>query len=417
MNPPRPRHAAGAQSQSRLRRATQGWLAAQALLLAACAGAGGGAGRSGELPAFYTPAPAELAGPPGSIIRHEALPGLVVPEGTAYRLLYRSTDPRDRPIAVSAVLVVPAAPAPAGGRPVVAWDHPTSGVVRRCAPSLSPDVPKTIQGLADLIARGYAVVATDYPGLGTPGPHPYLTGASEGRAVLDAVRAAHAFAPAQAGTRFVVWGHSQGGHASLFAAALAQDYAPELQLQGVAVAAPATRLRALLHTVPGTTMNASMVAMLLHSWSRVLGASLADMVPEADIPHVERLAATCIPPPWSGAEQPVLEPDPDLSFTILQDIAAIPPWGPFVTANTPGALPPAIPVFLAQGEADTTIAPALTAAYMSRLCAAGSWVRMVTLPGVDHRFIAREAAPLAARWIGDRFAGRPAPDDCPPPVR
>ncbi len=82
------------------------------------------------------------------------------------------------------------------------------------------------------MALDYVVVATDYPGLGTPGPHPYLIGESEGRAVLDSVRAARAIEKAHAGKRFVVWGHSQGGHAALFAGELARRYAPELSSSG-----------------------------------------------------------------------------------------------------------------------------------------------------------------------------------------
>ena len=92
---------------------------------------------------------------------------------------------RDEPIAVSGVVVVPAGPAPAGGRPVVAWAHPTTGVARHCAPSLVPEVLSWIPGLDAMLARGFVVAATDYPGLGTVGPHPYLIGRSEGRAVLE----------------------------------------------------------------------------------------------------------------------------------------------------------------------------------------------------------------------------------------
>jgi pimeloyl-ACP methyl ester carboxylesterase len=93
-----------------------------------------------------------------------------------------------------------------------------------------------------MLARGYVVVATDYPGLGTPGIHPYLIGKSEGRAVLDSVRAARDLPDAAASNRFAVWGHSQGGHASLYTGELAASYAPDLKLVGVAAAAPATYL-------------------------------------------------------------------------------------------------------------------------------------------------------------------------------
>jgi Secretory lipase len=168
---------------------------------------------------FYIATDQELAGAPGTIIRTQPMRG--APGGAAaYRVLYRSIGLHDEPIAVSGVVVIPAGPAPAGGRPIVAWAHPTTGVVPRCAPSRAEVVFKQMQGLHDMVERGYVVAATDYPGLGTPGPHPYLVGVSEGRAVLDAVRAARDLPGAGAGHRFAVWGHSQGGHAVLYSGIL-----------------------------------------------------------------------------------------------------------------------------------------------------------------------------------------------------
>jgi hypothetical protein len=141
------------------------------------------------VPAFYQASEQALPGRPGTIIRQE--PMLGAPLGaTAYRVLYRSTGLKGEPIAVSGVVIVPPGPAPAGGRPIVAWAHPTTGIVPHCAPSLAIFGFQQIQGLRDMIRRGYIVAATDYPGLGTPGPHPYLVGISEGRAVLDSLRAA-----------------------------------------------------------------------------------------------------------------------------------------------------------------------------------------------------------------------------------
>ena len=166
--------------------------------------------------------------------------------GDAFRILYRSTGLNGEPIAVSGAIFIPPGAAPQGGRNVIAWAHPTSGVVEACAPSLMPDVAGMIWGLADMLAQGYVVVATDYPGLGVPGQiHPYLIGVSEGRAVLDSVRAARALPRTGASNRFAVWGHSQGGHASLYTGELAASYAPELKLVGVAAAAPATYLAEL----------------------------------------------------------------------------------------------------------------------------------------------------------------------------
>jgi pimeloyl-ACP methyl ester carboxylesterase len=185
---------------------------------------------------------------------------------SAYRILYRSTGLNGEPVAVSGVAIVPADDA-ASDRPIVAWAHPTTGVVPRCAPSLGMLVFQTMQGLREMVARGYVVVATDYPGLGTKGPHPYLVGVSEGRAVLDSVRAARLLPNNQAGKRFTVWGHSQGGQAALYAGILAADYAPELDLRGVAAAAPATDLETLLRDDLATAGGRNVTAMTLWSSS------------------------------------------------------------------------------------------------------------------------------------------------------
>ena len=75
--------------------------------------------------------------------------------------------------------------------------------------------------------QGYIVAATDYQGLGGPGPHPYLVGPSAAHSVLDVVRAATEVTKASANTRFAVWGGWQRGHATLWTAQLAASYAPK----------------------------------------------------------------------------------------------------------------------------------------------------------------------------------------------
>ena len=202
-------------------------------------------GAGGAAHALYDVSPAEVPGKPGSIIRIWPLegggPGMGG-MGDAFRILYRSTDPSGRPIPVSGAIYIPNGPAPAGGRNIIAWAHPTSGVMPPCAPSLMPDVGGMMWNLPNMITQGYIVVATDYPGLGTDGIHPYLIGESEARSVLDSVRAARDMPNTGASNRFAVWGHSQGGHAALYTGEVAARYAPELKLVGVAAAAPATYL-------------------------------------------------------------------------------------------------------------------------------------------------------------------------------
>src|SRR5580692_10197882 len=155
---------------------------------------------------FYRAPASAIVGPPGTLVRQEVIDG--APLGaTAYRVLYRSIGLDNKPILVSGVVIVPPGDPPPGGRPIVAWAHPTSGIVPRCAPSLAIFLFEQIQGLRSFVREGYVVAATDYPGLGTPGPHPYLVGTSEARAVIDSVRVAGSLPGVGDGNNFAVWGH------------------------------------------------------------------------------------------------------------------------------------------------------------------------------------------------------------------
>jgi acetyl esterase/lipase len=360
---------------------------------------------------FYGARAGEIAGMPGTLIRKEPMRG--APEGaSAYRVLYRSTSFDGKPIAVSGVVIVPQGAPPTRGRPIVAWAHPTTGVVPRCAPSLAIFIFQQIQGLRELVDAGYVVTATDYPGLGTPGPHPYLVGGSEARAVLDSVRVARSMPGAGGGSRYAVWGHSQGGQATIFTGLLAKPYAPELDLVGVAAAAPATELETLMTDDLGSPGGKNLTAMTLWSWDKVFDAPMAKVIEPAAMPAVDKLIGECIESIYDIWVRRKTERPLNSSFLSGEDVADREPWKTLLAANTPGVLPPEIPVFLAQGAADQLVRPAVTQAYMSKLCFAGSRVRFVLLPGVGHGAAARDSASQAVAWIADRFAGNPAPSDC-----
>ena len=338
---------------------------------------------------------------------------MFAPAGAAaYRVLYRSTGLHDEPIAVSGIIVVPPGPAPEGGRPIVAWAHPTTGIVPRCAPSLAIFHFQQMPGLRNMVERGYIVTATDYPGLGTVGPHPYLVGVSEGRAVLDSVRAARGIAGAGGTNRFGVWGHSQGGQAVLYAGLLAEGYAPELTLVGAAAAAPATDLATLLDDDFKSVGGKNITAMTLWSWSRVYGAAITQVVEPSAMPVVDHLAEECIESIFDWLVRQRIERPLERSFLSIKNLATVEPWQSLAMRNTPGRLPSGIPVFLAQGAADELVRPAVTENYMTDLCRAGSKVRMMLLPGVGHLSVGRDSADAAVQWMADRFANISPPSDC-----
>jgi acetyl esterase/lipase len=360
---------------------------------------------------FYQASDAEIAGPPGTVIRDEPMLGAAA-GAAAHRVLYRSTAPDGKPIAVSGVIIIPAGQPPTGGWPIVAWAHPTTGIVPRCAPSLAIFIFQQIAGSRPLLEQGYAIAATDYPGLGTPGPHPYLVGESEARAVIDSVRAARSFPGMGTSNRYAVWGHSQGGQASLFTGIISRTYAPELQLVGVAAAAPATELATLMTDDLNTTGGRNLTAMTVWSWARVYGAPIDSVVASEAIPTVDRLATECIESVFDILERGRTSEPLAKEFLTVRNPAATPPWQSLLARNTPGTLPRSIPVFLAQGTTDGLVRPQVTKDYMQRLCRAGSQVRMLVMPNVSHGFAGRDSADAAVSWMADRFAGRPAPSDC-----
>src|SRR6201992_3701879 len=328
---------------------------------------------------FYDAPRSQLAGLPGTLVRQEIIDG--APLGaTAYRVLYRSTGMKGEPIFVSGVIIVPQGDPPPGGRPILAWAHPTSGVTPRCAPSLAIFLFQQIQGLRSFVERGYVVAATDYPGLGTPETHPYLVGDSEGRAVIDIVRAASSMPGAGGGKRFVVWGHSQGGQAALFTGLIAKSYAPELTLLGVAAAAPATDLVTLMNDDINSVGGKNITAMTLWSWHRVYDASISKIVDPRAIPVMDRLAHECIEGPFDLVARPRTEKPLEKYFLTVEGPANVEPWHSLLEKNSPGALPPELPVFLAQGTADEIIRPDVTRDYMGKLCKAGSKGKMVIMP-------------------------------------
>src|ERR1700733_4867673 len=148
---------------------------------------------------------------PGDLLRKSSFEGYSVPSGAqAVRILYHSVSSSGTAVATSGVVLIPAGTAPEGGWPVIAWAHGTSGVARMCAPSLMKDMEYGEEGLMPMVAAGFAVVATDYAGLGTPGPHQYDNKVPQANDVAFSAPAAQAAVP-HLGNRWVAIGHSQGG--------------------------------------------------------------------------------------------------------------------------------------------------------------------------------------------------------------
>ncbi len=363
------------------------------------------------LDAFYAP-PARLPDePPGAVLRSARISGAPA-AATAYRILYASRDHGGRAAALSALLFVPAATAPAGGRNVVAIAHGTVGVARGCAPSRGRGFFARADGLARFVRAGYAVVVPDLEGLGTSGTHTYLAGEASARATLDAVRAMRRFAPAQASERVVVWGVGQGGHTAIFAGQEAASYAPELELAGIAAGAPMANLGRLIEASAGTTAGDVLAAYMLSTWTRLYPElKLAAIVTAPSIARVERVAALCLPLDHDRIGSALGGRDTRLAYRDRAPWTAQ-PWKRLLARNTPGAKAISAPLIITQGARDAFVRPSSSARFARYLCGLGATLEYRPSRGVAHGDVGEKTAPYVAKWIAGRFAGETARSTC-----
>lgn len=364
-------------------------------------------------PAFYTlpsPPPRE---DPGEIIRIESIES--APVGTvAWRVIYHSRDLVGADIPVSGVVIVPDGPAPEGGRTVISWGHPTTGAASTCAPSRGLDPFQYIEGMHELLAEGYAVVATDYPGLGVEGASSYLLGVPESNSVLDIVRAARRIDDAHVSDRVVLWGHSQGGQAVLFAAERAAEYAHELTIEGVAVAAPAANLNALMTddivNLSGVTIASFAVPAYEAAYAEQYGTTeITDILTPAGLKATPDMAALCL---LTQNEEIHAIADPLVGGYVRSDPATTEPWQTMLEENSAGNSPLRVPVFVGQGEADELVLPSATEGYVKLLCTQNAEVTFHRYPGVSHGLAAYACLPDLLLWLPTLDGDRAEADGC-----
>jgi pimeloyl-ACP methyl ester carboxylesterase len=339
-----------------------------------------------------------------------------VPDGArAWRILYTTTRDAGVP-AVATALIIEKSAQRAGPRPVIAWAHGTTGIASDCAPSGNQDPARfsSIPGLTSALDLGWVVVATDYIGLGTAGPHPYLIGQGEGRSVLDAVRAAHQLSDVSLQTKTVIWGHSQGGSAALWAGMLAPTYAPSLDVVGVVGIAPASDLTALVDYIRRLPNGVLLAGYVITAYSQAYPDVHFDTyVRPAARAAVHAASGLCIA---NGPALLAVANSYNFALGYLGQDPLTGPLGVRLRQNTPlGKI--AAPVLIAQGAKDQLVLETLQTAYVARRCAAhgNGPLDYRTYAGRDHVSIVAADSPLVPdllNWTEGRFEGRPAPSTC-----
>jgi len=345
---------------------------------------------------------------PGVMLREE--PIAAQPEmtsaGLSARVLYTSTDLRWHAgiVPVSGTLFLPKGEPPAGGFPLVAWAHGTLGISDVCAASWSGHKARDAVYINHWLDNGFAVVATDYQGLGGPGPHPYLIWEAEGRSVLDAARAALSAHADKLAAKLFVTGQSQGSGAALGATRIAPTYAPDVPLL-------ATVATGVVSTFPDGPYKApTRINSPVYVTLAALGGSLPDEGPSADALATDK-GKLFLKAAREGctAEMRAVAKQHD----ITTDNAYVEPIEARLTPVTDMSvtrLP--VPVLLGTGTADTTLVPRRQYGAVKALCAGGSDLVWKTFAGATHNGGLNASFGDALAFVRDALAGRKVQSNC-----
>jgi dienelactone hydrolase len=328
---------------------------------------------------------------PRAVLQGMMQPGVTLENGYDVYAIRFATDGRES----TGVATIPNASdvrAPPGGYHIVGDNHGTVGIGADCSPSRST----AGAGIAGLFgAHGMIGVAPDDPVVDATGLHSYLVARVEGAAALDALRAAaqlaDALGVARSG-RYAVVGLSQGGHATLSAAAMHRAYAPELQIRAFAASGPATaweRHWRLGAAMPGRHIPVH--AMLFDAWSVYYHwPSAAPVFAPAYASVVgDTFATTCVQPPLDAF--PGLPSDPHQLFA--PEFLAEYTSGQFAryafvhdafAANAIGSYTQTAPLRIYQGTLDEYVPAAATGELVDALRAGGVSVDYQVVPGAHH---------------------------------
>lgn len=390
---------------------------------------------------FYSDPGPSPVGNSGDLVRSAPMRLVYEPSGQlggwvaqATRIMYRSRDSRGNTNVVTGTYFEPDRPWPGTGpRPLIAYAPGTQGESDQCAPSrLFEQSIHFSSGLdiamgyeeffvATMVARGFAVVVTDYEGLGTAALHTYVNGLSEAHALLDAARAAKRLpgTSLEPDGPIALWGYSQGGGASAAAAELAPSYAPELRVVGAYAGAPPADLSLMLPYIDGSAM----VGLIGYVLNGVFGAYpeveplVRDKLSPAGEDLVNRTREQCISETvMSYAFHRISEYFDGDPGAVMENSALT----VLLAKQRIGRLRPDAPVFIDINRFDPLV-PWIGAHQLALdWCAQGADVEFWTNEeppflnkiAVNHALTYFVDGEHALQWIADRFNGLPTTPNC-----
>lgn len=354
------------------------------------------------LTSFYsTPSPLP-AGRPGELMRWEGFDEYQLPEGvSAFRILYHSRSADGEDVAASGVVLVPDEPPPAGGWPVIAWAHGFTGTARRCAPSLMRNL---YEGpfLSMYVKLGYAVVATDYVGLGTNFRNASVDMQSNAADVIYSIAASRAAVP-QLGRKWVAMGESEGGLAALGVAELERDIRDPDYLGSIAVSGIADA-KELYEQIAKGSSPGQFVFLVYGIQTLYPRFQVNQVLTEKALALYHQIENACAVTS-TDSEVPanqMLKPDWEDNGFVQQ----------FFARNTIGQKPTHGPLLIISSNADPVVRTGMTARAVARMCKQRGALQFHKYQSAEFARALGDSVRDQLTWIQERFAGRPASSNC-----
>ncbi len=359
------------------------------------------------------------ASKPGTMTDSAPLPAaFTLPDaGRSLRITYLSTNGITGKglVPVTEEVILPAGKAPPGGWPIVAWAHGTVGVADHCSPSSNPWSERNRIYLSTWMKRGFAVVGTDYQGLGTPGTHAYLDTRVEAYSVLDGVRAALTSVPGLQ-NKIMIVGQSQGGGAAFASAAFAPAYAPDLNIRGtVATGVPYVSPELLQQMASSGTHETGFNPLVVYTLYLAQGLSgydpsfkPEDVFTDNAMPTYHAAADLCVYPLTDRARTDGLNLHNALKPGYQKALA------PALAAMAYPTMKLAQPLFVGTGEVDQDVPPPLQYGLVKAACEAGTVVQAHIYKGLNHSQTVNASLPDSEAFTKAVMSGQPLTPQCTP---
>lgn len=353
---------------------------------------------------------------PGSLIRQGQLqPHQSIKTASKnIRLLYTSTSGIDdsSTVVVSGALFLPKGNPPKEGWPLILWSHGTVGIADSCAPSWTGYIPVHQEYLERWLNEGYAIVASDYQGLGTKGTHPYLATKPAAYSNLDILRAVKS-SDAPLSEKVVIVGQSQGAGAAVATAGYAPKYAPELDIQGVVATGVPLFTPKAIEIIQSSRPQDVVDPMLGYNFLALTLVQLFDpnfemseYIYDEYLPLVNEVAQICNRDMRGKITElglthnMVFKADPVKPLQVAFDKMSYPTLGL------------SVPLFVGIGKNDRDTPLRMQQAVVEMACASGSIVEAHVYDGFEHISVLNHSTKDSVSFVASLMAGKRVEGNC-----